>query len=60
MLINFEILKFGHCWMKVKKIPECIYELVKMVIKIQNIKINTGPINYEIAENPLPSFCEQL
>ena len=42
--------------MKVKRIPE-YYQLA---IKIQDIKINTGPINYEIAENPLPSFCGQL
>ena len=45
--------------MKVEKIPE-YYQLVKVVIKIQDIKINTGPINYEIAENPLPSFCGKL
>ena len=31
-----------------------------MAIKIQNIKINTGPNNYKITENTPPSFCEQL
>ena len=42
--------------MKVKRFLNAYYQLVKIAIKIQNIKINTGLINYKIAENPLPSF----
>ena len=41
--------------MKVKKIPEYILSTSKNGNKIQDVKINTGTINYEIAENPLPS-----
>ena len=46
--------------MNVKEIPEYILLTSKNSNKIQNIKINTGPINYEIAENTPPSFCKQL